>query len=712
MMRRAVGICGPIVLTAIVWAQQPAAPQQPVFRANTELVQLDISVLDKDRHPVRDLKASDFTVLEDGKPQPVVAFTAVDVPDPPPSSSEPAEKTWTRNVAPDVATNALPPEGRLFVMVLDDVLIPGDQKIVQNAKKVAHSVVDHLSATDQMAIVLTGDGRKSQSFTTDHVRLNAVVDTLTTGNASYLMGWDTAVTPSMPGCAQAALVAVAVSGCSPPAFDGDMGLRQGALNTLRSVADALAAAPQRRKVLVYVSPGVPIDYDAKSPQLVHGTGQGQLVLEAQRRLSEQLDGIFRDMQRANITVYPIDPDGVDGLQPFIVNRLRGLSQFQGTTVPMTSTTQKNGLPNPSLVPLPTDVAHKAALEDLDFLETTAASTGGRAIVNTDDFEPGIAEMFRENGSYYLLGYQATDPGSGKMHRFTVKVDRPDVEVRTRSGYYASDAEEKAKTAAASPVATAIAGVLPASELSMQLVVAPFAASGPTGATVAIAVGIAQPSPTERTPGTIDVETRAFTPDGNDRGTTSQQKANLAFAAGGPDDVAHVQLLSHMDLKPGRYQLRLAAHSSVGDRTGSVFADVDIPDFANAPVSLSGVLFESRPAPPSAPKDALAAIVPIVPTVSRIFDRRDLVNAFVRAYQGGAAPLAPLTLTIRIIDAQGQTMMNHEDSLGAASFDAKTRADDDRVALPMASLAPGEYLLTIETAVDKTTAKRDVRFTVK
>ena len=170
----------------------------------------------------------------------------------------------------------------------------------------------------------------------------------------------------------------------------------------------------------------------------------------------------------------------------------------------------------------------------------------------------------------------------------------------------------------------------------------------------------------------------------------------------------------MDLKPGRYQLRLAAHSSVGDpRTGSVFADVDIPDFANAPVSLSGVLFESRPAPPSAPKStALAAIVPIVPTVSRIFNRRDLVNAFVRAYQGGTALFAPLTLTIRIIDAQGQTMMNHEDSLGAASFDAKTRPDDDRIALPIANLAPGEYLLTIETAIDKTTAQREVRFTVK
>ena len=104
---------------------------------------------------------------------------------------------------------------------------------------------------------------------------------------------------------------------------------------------------------------------------------------------------------------------MNGLQPFIVNRLRGLSQFQGTTVPMTITTQKNGLPNPSLVPLPTDVAHKAALEDLDFLETTAANTGGHAIVNTDDFEPGIAEMFRENGSYTCSAIRPPIPAAAR-----------------------------------------------------------------------------------------------------------------------------------------------------------------------------------------------------------------------------------------------------------------------------------------------------------
>src|SRR6188508_1935557 len=74
-------ILGLAVLSAGALLAQSQAP--PVFRGSVDLIHFDVSVLDKDRKPIRGLTAADFTVLEDGKPQSVVAFSAVDLPDPP-----------------------------------------------------------------------------------------------------------------------------------------------------------------------------------------------------------------------------------------------------------------------------------------------------------------------------------------------------------------------------------------------------------------------------------------------------------------------------------------------------------------------------------------------------------------------------------------------------------------------------------------------------
>src|SRR6266545_4643188 len=85
---------------AINAAQQPPAPAPgaiPTFRGGIDIVELDVSVLGHDRVPVRGLTAADFTVLEDGEPQPIVAFDAVDLPD---VAREGA--SWLRDIAPDV----------------------------------------------------------------------------------------------------------------------------------------------------------------------------------------------------------------------------------------------------------------------------------------------------------------------------------------------------------------------------------------------------------------------------------------------------------------------------------------------------------------------------------------------------------------------------------------------------------------------------------
>jgi hypothetical protein len=142
-----------------------APPQQPTFRAAVELVQVDVSVLDKDRRPVLGLTQSDFTALEDGKPQKILSFAAVGAPRPVASVESINTSTWVRDSASDVATNDLP-EGRLFVLVLDDALIPFDPKMIADAKQIGSSAIDHLGPTDRMptaASSSTGSTRSAPS---------------------------------------------------------------------------------------------------------------------------------------------------------------------------------------------------------------------------------------------------------------------------------------------------------------------------------------------------------------------------------------------------------------------------------------------------------------------------------------------------------------------------------------------------------------------
>ena len=678
--------------------------QQAVFRSGVDLVHLDVSVLDRQRRPVRGLTQADFTILEDGQPRAVTAFAELEVKAPLPPSA--GDAGWVRHVAPDVQTNeiARTPEGRLFVLILDDGLTPQDAAAISTAKEIARTAIDRLSPGDQMAVVFTVGSKGAQAFTSSREKLLKAADTFSPGYARHLMGWDTAAQEIRP---DGSIVWKLTS-------DGDAQYREGSIRTLESVAASLIAAPQRRKAIIYVSPGVFADPDASATISLARPGESRMIREANSSLNRRLPDLYRRMREGNVTIYPIDPLGLGGLENYVQRTAPGFSAF-GMARDTSSIADWYTLNYP---PMPMQLAHRMASVSLDFLKAAAENTGGVAITDTNDLKGGVARIFDENASYYLLGFNvppAHRPGS--LHRLQVRVNRPDVTVRTRSGYTVpeppppADSSESSTKPPPSAAISALAGPVPSGPLPLRVALAPIAPSGADGreAVVAIALGL-EHAVARATPQTFEIELRAFSQEGRSKlGERRTGQATLRPPLPGGDMV--FDLLAKISLPPGRYELRFGATLTPANVSGALFADLEIPDFVRDRVSLSGVMMETEIGN-AGPLDAFAGLTEVVPTSRRTFTHNDRPQAFVRVFQGGRDPIAPASLRVTIHDRRNELVFNNRFPLQTRRFDPKTRAADFRFAIPFGALSAGAYLLTFEAQLGEHVAKRQVRFTIQ
>lgn len=119
--------------------------QQPSFRAGTDLVHVEVTVFDKAWQFLPGLSARDFTVLENGKPRPIVAFSAVEI----------------------------PPGPRLVLIVIDEAM-PAKQH--DGARRLARAVVDTLGSNDQAAVVFARQLGEPAVMRADHEPLLATIN--------------------------------------------------------------------------------------------------------------------------------------------------------------------------------------------------------------------------------------------------------------------------------------------------------------------------------------------------------------------------------------------------------------------------------------------------------------------------------------------------------------------------------------------------------
>jgi hypothetical protein len=157
--------------------------------------------------------------------------------------------------------------------------------------------------------------------------------------------------------------------------------------------------------------------------------------------------------------------------------------------------------------------------------------------------------------------------------------------------------------------------------------AAFATPDRKSAALAVALGLTLPSPKERVNETVDLVAGVYTREGKEV-ATRRQTAHVVLRPSDQAD-AKLEILTRLDLKPGQYNVRFAVQDVTQGRTGSVYTDVDVPNFEKDRLSLSGVAISVAPGLTAAGKEALAGLVPQAPTTQRVFAKDEQVRAFLQ-----------------------------------------------------------------------------------
>jgi hypothetical protein len=324
-----------------------------------------------------------------------------------------------------------------------------------------------------------------------------------------------------------------------------------------------------------------------------------------------------------------------------------------------------------------------------WMSVLALNTGGRAFTNNSDLTRAVHEIVGENGSFYELAYSPTPlVADGKFHDFEVKVNRPGVRVRARTGYVAPGAN-----AAAAPLnvtaESAMSSGVDVLGLTLRASATPIA-PGDKGMQTAVTIEVTYPAPADgsrRIADTLAVSIYALDPDARIKQAVSRQ---IRLDGQAPDDRDVTLVIDDLvDLPSERLTLRMGVASEQLGRAGTVQMPIDVPKPTDGRLQLSGIAIGlAAPAPPAMNAKAIAAVVPFQPTTSRSFARADTLRVFGRAFWRSRDPIV-VTMGLKgVASASSQVALQPFPGVRggqAATFDAP---------LPLNQLAPGAYVLEI------------------
>lgn len=638
LSRLAHAIAGLVAVASLSAQQPPAAPaqpSQPIFRAATELIAIDATVVNQRGEPIADLTADDFTLTIDGQPRRVVQaqFIRQDPPGPPP--------TLAGRRLP-FTTNETAVGSRLILLVFDleGIGIGGGR----GATMAAGRFLDQLTPADRVGVLAFPNGA-SLEFTTDR---EAVKRTLmgVVGRGSFFMdgrynvgvseAYDidrgdpsafdrvvvrecsNTVTSRNPETAQQELETCKADLQSQARATAMVNRQRGmdSLQTLRSILTAFAKidAP---KTVVWISEGLPLAEDRV-----------------------EIGGMAAMAAAARTTIYTLHLD-----QTLLADASRGRMS-------------------------PSPVQDRQL--EMEGLSMVAGITRGAMFTSIGTGSNVFERIAREMTAYYLLSAEpAESDRDGKTHRIRVNVNRKDASVRARRDFSMPRDTSPPPTPEAR-LATVLKQPLLATELPIKV------------ATYSL-----------RTPGTPTVKVVVTTEFG--RNATVAEDASVAYVVLTGDGklvassfttnratpvrnegAGPLQATTIVEVPPGKYLLKLAVLDASG-RTGSVEHPLEASIATTGGLDLADLLLAPATDTPTAAVRLVAD-----PTIDN-----EPFGAYLEIYPRSPDVVARAKVTMEVAESDSAP------AIGAVEAPiVETRERGRYVAqalLPLGLVPPGEYV---------------------
>ena len=587
-------ILGSLTLGTIapVWAQQQQQPSpDDVVRITTNLVQIDAVVTDKAGNPIKDLTASDFEVLQDGKPQKIVSVSYFNTEVP---ARADAKRSAEKGQLPPLPAGVNSASGgRILTFVVDDGSCDASALGLNASRSALEKFIqEQMQPNDLVAIYQTRGGSSTlQHYTSDKAHLLRVARKIRwyppQGICNELNGdFFERARPTTFIKPRGEIKTIESDADRRSRARIENSVRENQIVSLFGVLRYVTRGLQRvagRKMVFVLSDSIPLMLPeletrgpATSPTVVMTPNVANV--DAGTRLIDAAN-------RASVVFNTIDVRGVQ--IPGLITAeddITGMSGAGGNihaTAPIRASREAN------------DEIRDGGMRQL------ANGTGGRFFKNMNFLDVPIRRALDLEKGYYLIAYQpdADTFKREKFNRVEIKVRRPELSVRSRSGFMGvtDEAMLPKKRTGDSELYEAIASPLPSAGLNLKLT-AFFGNTASEGSFIRTLLHLdgSQISFVDESngikKGVFDVVAVTLN-EKNEVVEEFNRTHTIRFPEANLDDITHNGLIYSADIpvkKSGFYNFRVAIRDAASRLLGSAGQQIEVPDLTKKNLHLAGL----------------------------------------------------------------------------------------------------------------------------